>query len=350
MRTKRTGISPIFLIAAVIFLSAFTLIGQQITRRNLRVVQLPDLVVSVRAPQRLLATDDISQKIRIQVGNVGNFAAGPFHVEIKIDPYGRSLRPVETKALSAIKAVPARGGLIPVKGMEPGQKLNLLPNPAFSLPHQLPPGQYTLRVEVDSQKKVKERSEDNNLGSVIFFIGPRITNVVQNFSWMIAPLCEIDIDGTGFGSAQGAKILKMGTYTLEVEPGGTWQNDEIYCHYPIAAPHGEHYMVHILEGGQVISNEFDFFLKMILFKTNFQPYEAPAGTSLHVDGMMMGASKGQKKLMFGGTEAQVQSWNDASIQCTVPILSPGTYNVYIWRNGVTISNVVSYTITSGPDK
>jgi len=222
--------------------------------------------------------------------------------------------------------------------------MKLILNGSNRIPADTPPGDYYIGVVVDSGNVVKELNENNNIATFPIKIGPRITDVIQSFSWMVAPVREIQIKGNGFGASQGTKSLKMGTYNLTVL-GSEWHPDHIYCSYPGGVPHGEHYLVSVMDAGQVVSNQFDFFLKMILFKTNFDPYQGPAGTELHVDGMMMGATQGQKVLKFGTVNAQIQLWNDANIQCIVPNLPPGDYNVYIEKNGVTISNVVTYTIT-----
>jgi hypothetical protein len=187
--------------------------------------------------------------------------------------------------------------------------------------------------------------ENNNFNWGDILIAPHITDVTQSFSFMIAPLQEIKISGYGFNMAPGSKVLKMGSYTLSPLPS-EWHTDKIWCSYPGGVPHGKHYPVYIMQGGNIITNQFDFFLKMIIFKGEFTPYEGPPGTSLSVGGWMLDSSQGQKKLMFGSTEAQVQSWNQSFIQCTIPSLPPGTYNVYIKKNGVTISGVVHFTITS----
>lgn len=341
------------MILSLLFFFALSYIGESqqkfTTQKNFRKIKRPDLVVSIRAPQRMTETVHISQRIQIRVGNAGDAAAGPFVVDVKITQGGGKAGQLGSKVQLARNLISILGGTIPINGLNVGQQLNLMPDKTVKLPGHLPAGFYTIKVDVDSKKAVNEKIETNNIATAVFWLGPKITDVSQSFSWMVAPMNELTVDGQGFGPSAGSKILKMGPYTLSVG-NGCWHNNEIWCNYPGGVPHGEHYMVRLLEGNNVISNEFDFFLKMILFKINFNPIQGPAGTSLHVDGMMMGASQGQKVLKFGNTAVQVQSWNDASIQCTVPNLPPGTYNVFIDRNGVVLSNIVTYTITSGPEQ
>jgi len=308
----------------------------------------PDLTVKVKCPKQAYPGQNLGSSIKVSVKNKGTAPAANFFVDIVLS--SNTWIPMNLASYSASYAedVLLKGGRENISLLAAGAKVNVTMNGSNKIPADTPPGKYYIGVVVDPSKKVTELKENNNIAVYPIFIGPQITNAVQYFDWMVAPTQEMEITGTGFGNTQGNKTIKVGQYNISISPGGSWSSTKIYCHYPYNIPLGVHYPLYIMEGGNIISNQYDFFLKIVIFGNLFVPHQGPAGTSLHVDTMGAGSSKGQKKLMFGNTEAQTQSWNNASIQCTIPNLPPGTYNVYIKKAGETISNVVTYTILSPP--
>ncbi len=336
------------LLCLFIGLSLFTTAAGQIKTQTVRKpmeLKLPDLTVSVKCPGKAYPGQELRKSIKVKISNIGtagakNFAVDIFLAKDKSDPkqpiaFSRRFKPY----------VLLQGGREQIRYLAPGATTWVTMHGLNKVPADTPPGNYYIGIYVDSTNSVREMLEHNNIDWGIILIAPHITDVTQSFSFMIAPLREIKISGNGFGLFQGSRVLKMGSYTLSVLPGGEWHTDKIWCSYPGWVPHGEHYPVYIMQGSNIVSNQFDFFLKMIIFQGEFIPFDGPPGASLHVGGMMMGSSQGQKKLMFGSTEAQVQSWNHSTIQCTIPNLPPGTYNVCIKKNGVTISGVVHFAIT-----
>lgn len=336
------------LLCLFIGLSLFATASGQIKRQTVRKplkLKLPDLTVSVTCPKTAYAGQDLRKSIKVKISNIGTADAKNFTVDIFIAK--DKSEPKQPLAFSP-KFKPyvlLQGGKEHIRKLAAGATTWVTLRGLNKVPADTPSGKYVIGVFVDNPRLVREMLDNNNLDWGNILISPHISNVAQSFSFQIAPMREIDISGNGFGFFQGSRILKMGSYTLSPLSGG-WHINEIWCSYPGGVPHGEHYSVYIMNGGNIISNQLDFFLKMIIFQGEFIPFDGPAGASLSVGGMMMGSSQGQKKLMFGSTEAQVQSWNNSVIQCTIPSLPPGTYNVYIKKNGLTISGVVHFTITS----
>ncbi|MFC2161021.1 IPT/TIG domain-containing protein [Acidobacteriota bacterium] len=343
-----TNRSVLALLCLFIGLSIFSTAAGQIKRQGVRKplnLKLPDLTVSVICPETAFAGQDLRKSIRVKISNIGTAEAKNFDVAIfiakdKSDPkqplvFSQKFKPY----------VLLQGGQENIRTLAAGATTWVTLRGPNKIPSDTPSGKYVIGVFVDSLRSVREMLDQNNIDWGNILVGPHISNVTQSFSFQIAPMREITISGNGFGFFPGNKILKMGSYNLTLLSGG-WNINEIWCIYPGGVPHGEHYSVYIMNGGNIISNQFDFFLKMVIFKGEFIPFDGPPGTSLSVGGMMMGSFQGQKKLMFGNTEAQVQSWNNSVIQCTIPSLPPGTYDVYIKKNGITISGVVQFTITS----
>jgi len=328
-------------------LSLFTSATGQIRRQALRkplILKKPDLTISVQCPDKVYPGQELGKAIKIKISNIGTAEAKNFSVDIFLAKDKSIPRRPLVFSRRFKPYVLLRGGRENIRNLDPGATTWVTIHGLNKIPADTPSGKYNIGVWVDSLKSVHELLESNNVDWGPILVWRNITDVTQSFSFMIAPLREIKISGNGFGTTVGSNILKMGSYTLTPLPS-EWYTNKIWCSYPGWVPHGEHYPVYIMKGGNIITNQFDFFLKMIIFQGEFIPFDGPPGASLHVGGMMMGSSQGQKKLMFGSTEAQVQSWNHSSIHCTIPNLPPGTYNVYIKKNGVTISGVVHFSIT-----
>ena len=318
---------------------------KQTFKKHLK-LKLPDLTVSVKCPNKAYPGQELKKSIKVKISNIGTAGAKNFTVDIFLAKDRSSPKHPLVFSRRFKPYVLLHGGREHIRYLAAGATTWVTMHGLNKVPGDTPPGNYNLGVLVDSKKSVKELLESNNINWGVLWIGPHITNAVQYFDWMVAPTHEMEIAGTGFCNTQGNKTIKIGQYNISILPGGSWSNTKIYCHYPGNIPYGVHYPLYIMEGGNIISNQYDFFLKMVIFGNLFEPYHGPPGTTLNMATMNADSSQGAKELIIGDSGAQIQSWSHGSITVIVPNLPPGTYNVYIKKAGETISNVVTFTITA----
>jgi hypothetical protein len=159
----------------------------------------------------------------------------------------------------------------------------------------------------------------------------------QHYGW---PNAEIYIEGTGFGSSQGTRVANLGTYALSIME---WTNTYILGTVPGGVPYGKHYSVYIKEGTSVISNYYDFLLKM--WPEEVTPSRGHPGSSIEINGFQFGTTQGSKILKIGSYDITgVTSWSNSTIEAVVPAIPAGDYKVYIKDSGEVISTQVPFSV------
>lgn len=294
-----------------------------------------DLTCSIECPSESYPGEELDGNINVIVENNGNRAAKDFSVDLVLST--DTTIPVDFARYSAdfTEDVLLLGGREQVDSLGPGASLNLSLNGNNKIPEDTPQGDYYLGVVVDSWKAVEESNEANNTAVCSIKIGAYISLVSQE--QFGSPLAELYLEGAGFGDTQGTKIVRLGTYTLRI---GEWHNFWILASLPpprgCIVPYGQEYEVYLMDGGQVISNRFNFMLKM--WPEHVTPEQGPPGTQIRLEGICMGATQGTKLLKLGPhTISNVLEWSHSLIRAVIPSVPVGTYNIYIEEGGRSIS-------------
>ena len=240
----------------LIFTFCFCLIGGYGCR--------PDLTCSVECPVESYPGEELEGNINVILENRGNRAGNDFFVDLVLSTDTTIPVDFATSSPNFTEDVLLQGGREHVDSLAPGASLNLTLNGVNKIPDDTPLGSYYLGVVVDSGKTVLESNEANNTAVCSIKILAHISRIRQH--QFGTPYAELDINGIGFSDTMGTKIVRLGTYTLSWcngdPPTDFWNNTSICMSIPGGVPYGREYEVYMMDGGQVISNRFNFLLLM----------------------------------------------------------------------------------------
>lgn len=309
----------------------------QLTQRRVRITKLPDLEISISGPNHAIPGKSLGKSFQISVKNSGNAPAGPFFVDIILSSDKRIPAGLLTHSPTFQEDVLLKGGRIGVKKLDPGQSLSLNLS-RVSLQPDIPIGKYIIAAVADARASVKEKSEINNRAFLTIAILARIeSDRVDSIYPHLAGYFHIS--GLRFGTSQGSRVLKIGSHV--VTNIHSWQNTHIKFDVPTGIVHAQNYTMAIYDGSNIVSNQYDYFLQMLLYSKSTGQWEGQAGSEIQVLGMGLVNTQGTKNLMFGSTIATVVSWDSNDIHFIIPNLPPGNYPIKI-QDG---SQVVSTTTT-----
>ena len=150
---------------------------------------------------------------------------------------------------------------------------------------------------------------------------------------------QVTITGSGFGGAQGAGQVWLGTAAGTVT---SWTNTQIVATAAAGSSTGN---VQILQGG-VWGNALPFTPANLPPHVDFiWPNTGSAGTPVTVYGSGFGASQGTGTVSIGGAAASVNSWSDSVVSATVAA-GAKTGVLKVQQQGVW-SNAKTFTVPSG---
>jgi plastocyanin len=153
----------------------------------------------------------------------------------------------------------------------------------------------------------------------------------------------VSITGSGFGAVSG-------NVTFGASPAitTTWSDGSISCTVPAGLSPGNVSVIITPMGGSA-SDSVQFTVTGGAIAPPpaieiINPDNVPAGSPVTISGSGFGAATGT--VTFGGSAAAVSTWNDTTIQCTVPVgLSPGPHNVVVTALGGASSTPHTFTVS-----
>ena len=147
----------------------------------------------------------------------------------------------------------------------------------------------------------------------------------------------VTITGSGFGAAQGAGQVWLGTVNGVVQ---SWSDTQVVALVAAGSTSGN---AQVLQNG-VMSNAVPFTV-IAPYITSLSMNEAPPGTSISILGSGFGSSQGTGAVWLGSTLAQVTNWTDTGVDATV---AAGALSgvARIQQNGVW-SNALGFTVELG---
>ena len=144
----------------------------------------------------------------------------------------------------------------------------------------------------------------------------------------------VKISGNYFGATQGTSTVTFNGVEADVS---SWTNTVIMCTVPVGATTGP-VVVTNLAGG---SNAKTFTVKLPLI-SGVTPASGTIGAAVRISGNYFGASQGKSTVTFNGVEADVSSWTNTVIMCTVPV-GAATGPVVV-TNAAGSSNAKTFTV------
>lgn len=303
----------------------------------------PDLTSSIECPIESYPGEELDGNINVTLENRGNRAANDFFVDLVLSTDTTIPIDFAIDSPNFTEDVLLQGGREHVDSLGPGASLNLTLNGVNKIPDDTSLGNYYLGVVVDSGKTVSESNEANNTAVCNTKILAHISRIRQQ--QLGTPYAELDIYGIGFGDTIGTKIVRLGTHTLSWINGDpdSWNNTSIYMSVPGGVPYGREYEVFLMDGGQVISNRFNFLL--LMWPEAVIPEQGPPGEQIRIEGLCMGATQGTKILKLGPHIINnILEWDNFLIKAVIPSVPAGTYDIYIEEGGTRISMKQSFRV------
>jgi hypothetical protein len=153
----------------------------------------------------------------------------------------------------------------------------------------------------------------------------------------------VTIAGGGFGVTEGT--VKFNNVTATVT---NWADTEITCTVPEGATTGNVVVTHSAgysSSGTLFTVDSATVTPSI---DSIIPASAPVGDNVTINGSNFIASQGSGAVQFGSVHANIISWSDTQIVCTVPSVESGAVVVTVTNNDVqsdTIAFIVEDVVT-----
>ena len=304
----------------------------------------PDLTVSMKTPNlyqvQIFPDSDVRSHMLITVKNQGKAPAKDFSLEVFLSKSGLA----GTAFLPTKKHLLSLGGSkVNIKSLAAGASLSVdFPGPV-TIPHNVDLGDYYLLAGVDSESRIDEANEKNNIASLPLVICCRIKEAkILNFedagvcgkrTIYIYPL-------SGFSPSTHNVSVQLGGINVAVsyfvdDPS----RKRIVCeNVPISQIPLGTTTLYLRKNGMQVSNQSH--VKMGILALRVEPSQGPAGTTVLIS-CCNAWSQGTKKLFLSrqGTsytllyEMAVTSWNMDLITATIPAVPPGTYKIIFKDQG-----------------
>jgi hypothetical protein len=312
----------------VVFLLVPLFCGAQIVAQKLKLP--PDLTVSLTSKKGSTGLLIRSMQ-RVRVDNLGPRAASAFNVSLvlmKNKPTTKRIRPLSPRFTSVVIGKQKVTQLLAGRHVY----LNFRAGPV-----NVPCGDYYLVAFADPENKVAESNESNNFDfykkTILAHISSaNVSGTGESYGGQL--FWSLFVHGSRFGSTMGTKKVRIGASYVSVVPASDsheWSDTQIIG--DIGNECG-HHNVYLTDGGKKLSNTVDVLVRAWI---DLSPYSGSPGDEIELQGHSYGSSQGTKKVKFGSVEATVISWTKNNIRVTVPPLSPGTYEVWIEKNGENVS-------------
>ncbi len=151
----------------------------------------------------------------------------------------------------------------------------------------------------------------------------------------------VQIQGSGFGSVQGASMLSYAGVT--VIPN-SWSDTVITATIPSNATSDGSFVINV--NGRVSNPSTIFTLGNPTIYSISPTYGNP-GTLVTIYGANFGTQNGDSRVTFNGQTATISLWQSNQITCTVPtsLTVSGDVSVVVYANISRPSNTVSFNVT-----
>ncbi|MFZ2960830.1 MAG: IPT/TIG domain-containing protein [Candidatus Ozemobacteraceae bacterium] len=151
----------------------------------------------------------------------------------------------------------------------------------------------------------------------------------------------VTIQGINFGSVQGTSILSYGGITVTPL---SWNSSIITAAIPSNSVSGGQFIVTV---GGASSNQSTTFTVSAATISSVSPSSGIAGTQVTIIGSGFGASQGSGYVTFNGQTAQIVSWSNTYVSCTVPSISISqttSVAVTVWTSSTQSSSSQAFTM------
>lgn len=344
---------------------------QKVTKPSLQLkTVLPDITITLKKGlsrvmptasrgmgKALVPGETIGKRVKIVVKNIGKRRTGRFFVDLVLSSDMNV--PVKPAVYSPVyqEDVLLLGGRVNVDNLAPGAVKTLSLPEQSKIPDKIKPGTYYLAAVADTENVVRESNEANNIAMrrirvKIPMLYPIVINSVGQTGYWSSGCgsIEVNLGGSGFGTVIGNKTVKIGTHTFGASNMEAWLDTGVIVCMPHDFPFGNRFDIQIMENGHPVSNKKkNVLLYMDITQHEFTDADgspidyAQAGDTIRMSGLF-GTNQGSCVVKFGGVNAQIVSWAYSGILFVLPNLAPGSYPVFVEKNGTRVSVQVNFTI------
>jgi YD repeat-containing protein len=182
---------------------------------------------------------------------------------------------------------------------------------------------------------VSVNAVSSNSDTQFALISPRVTGI----SPTSGPVgTQVQINGTGFGLAQGSTVVRFAGFTASVV---SWSDTQIVATVPASAPSGA---VTVIEAGITSNSNANFTVPKPRI-TTVSPATGNVGTNVTITGSGFQAAPGNSFVYFNGmnTSSPV-SWSDTQIVIAVPAGATSGAVKVISNNGDTSNQDLTFSL------
>lgn len=129
-----------------------------------------DLTAALEYPIEVSPGDEMGGRVTITIENKGTNPAGEFTVELVLSSDDKIPMQTGTYSDTFVEDMLLQGGRQKVESLNPGESKSLKLEGPLKIPADTPPGRFYLGVVVDTENKVEETAEDNNVFSKFIMI------------------------------------------------------------------------------------------------------------------------------------------------------------------------------------
>ena len=264
--------------------------GQIVGECDVTFAELPDLVSSIQYPVRIEPGQPLGSELAVKIENRGTAAAKDFDVDVVLS--GDDKIPVKTMPSSENFTEDAvlPNGREHVAILEPGQSTSLVFKGA-RIPKDTPPGKYYLGAVVDSENRVAEINEENNIDPGVLMVALPVpksltielpdTQLILEFpNYGFKILCQ----GVILADAKDWKLCKMKPHVYHLQHVSWkdfhWEVDTVektvweIRGVPFCKKGGTEKDLKIkveVKGGSIINPPSQFILKLARTEIVYQP-------------------------------------------------------------------------------
>ena len=152
----------------------------------------------------------------------------------------------------------------------------------------------------------------------------------------------ITINGSNFGVVQSTSIVSYAGVTIIPS---SWSNTQIALVLPENAPNNGNFVVVV--GGVYSNSSVPFSLSGPVI-SGISPSTGSTGTEVTISGQYFGTQNSSTYVTFNSTPANIKTWTNTSITCTVPdfYASSGSVSVIVWLDAYRYSNTYSFNLVT----
>jgi hypothetical protein len=188
-----------------------------------------DLTGDLEYPIEVSPGDDLGGRVKITIRNNGTGPVGEFNVELVLSSDTQVPAKPGTFSDTFAEDMLLQGGRQKIEALKPGESIVLNPEGPLKIPADTPPGRFYLGVVIDTENKIEENSEENNIVTkfiMISYPAPKLITVeMPDMELVYIPqtfAVTVNCRGTVFSDGRDWRKCQIRSYIHQLKQVG-WE-------------------------------------------------------------------------------------------------------------------------------